>query len=398
MTKFAKQDCAVLQFFLFILACTAIFGIREYFGETISGRLIWFSGLFVLYFYFQKYKLPLVSKVYVLSIIIGFFLHQLVDVSVEDSLNGTVIVRIIPIFVLVVAQQQNCPPRTFILLFLLFFIAECGIAIYEKFTLIHLIDYKNFDNFAATSVIMLDSSTFRSTSLMLHPLFNANTVSIFLAFILCSDFIKPLYKFLLLAFGLFALWTFNSRGAMIVWAIILLYRVVLYKAKLLYAAIMIVVLYFALPPLIEFVLYSGLFGRLTDLDFLDNSTLTRFEAFDVFFNEKWSLEDIVIGGRMLYYPGTDLILENGILLDLGYWGIIIGTIKVVCEILITYKTVEKYNIRDRILIMIAVWGVAFMNNNSFQTWLIPIFVLICVSLNNNMLYRKQHQYLLFNKK
>lgn len=387
MMKFSKKDSIILQFFLFIIACTSIYGIREYLGGTLSGRLIWFSGLFIIYFYSQGYKLPTTSKVYVLSIIIGFFLHSISNVSTEESLNSTILIRIIPIMLLAAAQQQTISPRPFILFVFIFFFAECSIALYERFTLTHLIDYKSTEDNMATSVVMLESSTFRSLSLMFHPLYNANVISIILAFILCADFIKPIYRYPLIAMGLASLWAFNSRGALIVWGIILIYRVILYKVKIWYVFIMVGVLYFLLPPLIDWIVYSGLLGRLTEFDFSDSSTLTRFEAFDIFFNDRWSFEDIIVGGQMLCYPGTNVLLENGVLLDLGYWGILIGTIKVVCEILITYNTLINYNLRDRILVMIAVWGVAFMNNNSFQTWLMVIFVIACVALNNYMPYR-----------
>ena len=387
MMKFAKQDSIILQIFLFIIACTSIYGIREYLGGTLSGRLIWFSALFAIYFYSQKYKSPAIFKLYVLSIITGFFLHNVAHVSIEESFNNTILIRIIPVMLLVAAQQQTIQPRPFILFVFMFFFAECSIALYEKFTLTHLIDYKSTEDNMATSVVMLESSTFRSFSLMFHPLYNANVISIILAFILCADFIKPIYKYPLIAMGLASLWAFNSRGAMIIWGIILVYRVMLYKAKIWYVIIMVGVLYFLLPPLIEWIGYSGVLGRLTEFDFSDSSTLTRFEAFDIFFNERWSFEDIIVGGQMLCYPGTNVLLENGVLLDLGYWGILIGTIKVVCEILITYNTLINYNLRDKILIMLAIWGVAFMNNNSFQTWLMVMFVVTCVAFNNYMPYR-----------
>lgn len=377
-----KHDSIILQFFLFILACTTIFCIREYLGETITGRLLWFSSLFIIFFCIKKYKLSLVSKIYIISITFGFILHVIGGVQERGTLNGTVIVRVVPILLLAVVNQQKYTLRHFTNFIWLFFLIECGISIYEKINLTHLINYSRTDDFAATSLIMVDSSVFRSFSLMLHPLFNANTVSIFLAFILCSDNIKSVYKYIYITIGLLALWGFNSRGAMIVWGIILIYRLLFYKAKLMYVFIALIVLYFAVPPLIEWIVYSGILGRLTDVDFSDSSSLTRIEAFNVFFSQEWSFEDILIGGRILCYPGTDLTLENGILLDLGYWGLVIGTIKIISEILITYQVIQKYNIRDRILIMIAIWGVAFMNNNSFQTWLLPTFVLVCIALND----------------
>lgn len=387
--NYSKLDSIVLQFFLLILACITIFGVKEYIGPTVSGRLLWFTILSIVFFYVRKYKVTSVAKTYIVFITIGFVLHFITgNLQENETLNTTVIARIVPILLLLMAYQQGRSPVIFVRLMIIFYILECCISIYEKITLTHLISYTATEELAATSLTMIDSSVFRSFSLMFHPLFNANTVSIFLAFIFCSHRIKPFYKNAFIILGLLALWGFNSRGAMIIWGVILVYRLVLYKTKLLYVSIMLVVLYFAIPPLIEWVVYSGLFGRLTEMDFSDSSSLTRLEAFNVFFNERWNIQDIVVGGRVLCYPSTDLTLENGALLDLGFWGLIVGSIKIICEIVITYKAVEKYDVRDRILIMIAVWGVAFMNNNSFQTWPMTIFVLACVTFNDYMPFRQ----------
>lgn len=390
MKNESVKDINILQVFLFVLSVVSIFIFRDYVGLQ-NIRLINFVllPLVSLFLIVRRYKLSCVENIYVIGLSVGFILHVLIGVNTFSAIGDSLFARIVPVLLLALALCQKVKPNVFIVFFFLFFIIECGLSIYEKLSLTHCYDYNNIDDFLATSVLMDDATSFRSYSLMLHPLFNANTVSICLAFILCSNHIKGIYKFLLFALGLFALWGFNSRGAMIIWGIILLYRIILYKAKLAYTIIILVVLYFALPPLVEWILFSGYFGRLADFDFTDGSTLTRFEAFDAFQSEKWNFYDILAGGREFCYPGTNLILENGFLLDLGYWGIIVGSIKVICEILITYKAIKYYPIRDKIIIFLAVWGVAFMNNNSYQTWLMPIFVMACICFNSYMPYREK---------
>lgn len=384
------KDIKILQVFLFILSVVSIFIFRDFVGSQ-NIRLINFIllPLVALFLTVRRYNLSCVESIYVIGLSVGFILHVLIGVNNISAIGDSLFARIVSILLLSLAFRQKVKPKVFIIFFLLFYILECGLSIYEKLSLTHCYDYNNIDNFMATSVLMDDTTSFRSYSLMLHPLFNANTVSICLAFILCSYHIKDIYKFLLFALGLFALWGFNSRGAMIIWGIILLYRILLYKAKLAYTIIILVVLYFALPPLIEWGLISGYFGRLADFDFTDGSTMTRFEAFDAFLSEKWDFYDILAGGREFCYPGTNLILENGFLLDLGYWGIIVGSIKVICEILISYQAIKFYPIRDKIIILFAMWGVAFMNNNSYQTWLMSIFVMACICFNSYMPYREK---------
>ena len=65
---------------------------------------------------------------------------------------------------------------------------------------------------------------FRSRGLLLHPLYNANVISIFMGYILVSSRLKRYFQIILLLLGLFAVWSCNSRGCIAVWLLILTYR------------------------------------------------------------------------------------------------------------------------------------------------------------------------------
>ena len=80
-------------------------------------------------------------------------------------------------------------------------------------------------------------------------------------------------------------------------------------------------------------------------------------------------------------PGTILSLENGVLLTLGYWGWIIGVLKVVLEFLLTYKCLYNYEVKDKIIILTSFWGVAYMNNNSFNPLMLSMFVIVFIAFN-----------------
>lgn len=388
--KEKKIDTIILQVFLFLLSLVTIFILKDFIGGRYVGNINFvLFPLVAIFMLARRYKLLIIEKTYIYSLCIGFILHVLVGADDFSRIGNSLFARIVPILLLSLAMQQKTNPKIFIAFFVLFFVSECGLSIYEKLTMNHYYKYDSVDDFMATTASMDDTATFRSYALMLHPLFNANTVSVCLAFILCAKHIKGSIKYSFIVLGLLALWGFNSRGAMIIWSIILFYRIAMYKAKPVYIVTILIVLYFILPPLIEWILYSGILGRLADFDFSDSSTLTRFEAYDTFFSEKWNFYDIIAGGREICYPGTQFILENGFLVDLGYWGIIIGSVKILGELLITYKAISKYSIKDKILIMLSIWGVAFMNNNSYQTWLMPIFVMACVSFNSFMPYRNK---------
>lgn len=385
MTIPSKRDNILLQFLLLVAVIPSIFALKEFIGGVISGRMLWLLLLVIIFLFSNKYKIPQISKIYIIIIILGYFFHYLY--GIKETFNNIVLIRIAPIILLSVAHKQIRKPSIFILFSLLFYILECGISIYERINMSYFINYKTFDEFNALNNFISNYNEFRSTSLMLHPLYNANTVSIFLIFILFSDKLKKWIKYPLVIIGLLALWAFNSRSAMIIWSIIITYKLFFYNTKSINVIISLIAIYFIIPFVIDYVITSGIFGRLTNMTSLDDSSLSRITAFDIFFNERWTFNDIVIGGRLLCYPGTDITLENGILLDLGYWGLIIGTIKVVCEIIITYKTVIKYKFMERMLIILAVWGVAFMNNNSFQTWIIPMFIMADITFNNYIPYK-----------
>jgi len=311
-----------------------------------------------------------------------------------NRIGENLFARLIPILVLSIFlyknKQINC--RLFSIAFLLFYITECSLAIYEKITMEHVIHYAEIEDLQATSFEMLDTTEFRSFSLMLHPLYNANTISVCLSFILFKN-IGFLKKMILIGLGLIALWAFNSRGALIVWAILIVYRLFLFQSNWIYTILIIGIMYFAIPVLLDYIQFTGILGRLSTFDLSDGSSVTRLEAFTEFINQKWTTEDIFVGGRVLNYNGTKVSLENGILLDFGYWGFVVGSIKIVIELVMTYLSVKEYSLKERIFIMISFWGVAFMNNNSYSTWLMAIFVLCLISFKNiysneSLVYRK----------
>lgn len=384
MEKVYKND-SLLEVIFFLLSFTTIFALREIIGGKSISQL--YCVILLLLFYHiikNKDKILLIGKIYMYALSFGFLLHFMQGSVEINRIGDDLFARLIPILILSIFlsknKQLNC--RLFSIAFLLFYIAECSLAIYEKMTMDHIIHYAEIEDLQATSFEMLDTTEFRSFSLMLHPLYNANTISVCLSFILFKD-IKLPQKVILICLGLVALWAFNSRGALIVWAILIVYRLLLFQSNWIYTFLIIGVMYFVIPILLDYIQFTGILGRLSTFDLSDGSSATRLEAFTEFFNQKWTSEDIFIGGRVLNYNGTNVSLENGALLDLGYWGFIVGSIKIIIELVMTYLSVKAYPLKERIFIMISFWGVAFMNNNSYSTWLMAIFVLCLISLKNN---------------
>ena len=382
MLHATKADKSCLQIFILVMACTIIYAITNLLGQTITGRIYYLlTPLIFIWMLNRHYPIPQLYKLYSITLLVIVTLHIAAGTEIESTIHFTAFVRITPILLLAAFRYQSKPLKLVMILGFIFYFLECSISIYERLAFTHLISYRNSENTQATNALILDNADFRSFSLMFHPLFNANTISIFLAFILCNKNLNSITKYLLLILGLAAIWGTNSRGCMIIWAIILIYRFCFYNIKIIYMIFSITLLYIILPIIAEWLLASGLLGRFGDFDFSDSSTLTRLEAFDVFFNYKWTTQDLLIGGRLLTYPDRllEVGLENGFLLDLGYWGIIGGLIKSIGEILITYFALNKYQFKDRVIFMLAIWGVAFMNSNSYGIFIMPMFVITYIT-------------------
>ena len=61
-------------------------------------------------------------------------------------------------------------------------------------------------------------------------------------------------------------------------------------------------------------------------------------------------------------PGTDLLLENGVLLNLSYWGWLVGALKTILEFLVTYQVIKDRPKQEIFIILLSFWGVALTNN------------------------------------
>lgn len=368
------ESYAIFLTICMISSVTSLIGV-DFYAFVIRLSILLF---FVIAFPFIKKDINLIGLLYCGAITVGFVFHRLQGLDVK--LFTEVLIRIVPILIILHYKQESSPRNRKIRLFALsFFILECTIAIYEKLTLTHLIDYDSDSQ--AMNADMYFSEEFRSFSLLGHPLCNANVVSILLAFILCSQTINKKLKFVLVLLGLGAIWSFNSRACMMMWLILLFYRFFLYGKSLKWVLISIGLLFIVFPSVLLYVQKTGALGRL-DFDFSDGSTMTRIMAIEIFLSHSWSLSEMLMGGVMLEQPVLSkavgvadfVYIENGYLLDLGYWGFFLGPIKILGEMIISYQALRFFHVKDKIIIMIALWGVAVMNNNTFSTFLMPFYM------------------------
>lgn len=141
------------------------------------------------------------------------------------------------------------------------------------------------------------------------------------------------------------------------------------------------ILLIVLPSVFLYVQKTAILGRLT-FDFSDGSSLTRIMAVEIFLSHPWSLSEILMGGTILEQPTFSRVagvadyvyIENGYLFDLGYCFFLLGSIRIWGEMIISYQALRYFQLKDKVIVMIALWGVAVMNNNTASAFLMPFFM------------------------
>ena len=346
----------------------------KYIGWLTNGTYVF--GIAALSPYIFK-KAKFIEGLYISVMIIGLLFHAYLN-NIENLINDSF--KWIYLIFLIIGGRVFRIPRISYLILISFFIIHCAFAINEYYRQIHIFDYnyvEKFENF-------IDNSQFRAFGLMEHPLYGANIVLIIMSFILVSKDVNKFIKTGLVLIGSLALVSFNSRAAILIWVFLLIYHFILFNKKgvVVFAfGLIIYIFYLDVSFLLE--PYFPFLGRLGEENNLtDSSAMTRFMSYIMFWNERWNFQDIVFGGRVLFMPGTDVSLENGILLHLAWWGWIIGALKILLELVISYSCLKKYSFKNRIMVMIACWGCAFANNNSMNTFVFAFFIISYLSMNS----------------
>lgn len=316
---------------------------------------------------------------YIGIMLLGLLFHTLLPEQ-ENYPISDAIKWIFPV-VLIMASRKYRVTLLFFYVLLAFFITHCVLAIVENKLQINLFDYSYVEDFSFYE----NATEFRSFGLMEHPLYAANVTLIIMAFMMISKDINYRLKIPLLTVGTAAILFFNSRSAMILWGCLLIYYYLLYSLKpILIVVLASLIYFFFLSDIIAIIQQnSSTFGRLAEKNNLtDSSSLTRLMSYLFFWDAGWSFQDIVFGGRIIYMPGTELSLENGILLTISWWGWIVGVLKVILELIISYACLKYYNVKDKWIVMIACWGTAFANNNSVNTFVFVFFIFSFISIGS----------------
>lgn len=356
-----------------ILTFVIVF-VENVIGPTLNGQLsqIIIYGS-ILLFAIQKNlnRLPIYIWIYILALLFSTFIHYsnpAYDRPFLTAIHWIFLMLFLPI------ALKKYDGKWILYVLIAFYVINCLMGIYERLSQSYIFTYNSGIMDAQQRYGETQDSFFRAFALLGHPLYNANVTSMIMAFILMSDKIKKYLKVSLVVLGILALLAFNSRAAMLIWGGILVYYF-FSKYKYTFVILCLVVAFFFTQPLIQLLMDSEVLGRLAE-GVNDESTETRLIAYITFAAQNWDLTSRWGGLGVIYYPLSEVSLENGMLLTLGYWGWYAGAYKVGAELYATYKAIKKsYNFEGIIIIFMASWGVAFCNNNSFSFLIFSFLIL-----------------------
>lgn len=283
--------------------------------------------------------------------------------------------------------QSETPLRINMLrkLILLFFIVECGLAIYEKNTGTNLF-HEEIDDIMLQQQMynQQEEWQFRSSSMWGHPLANAMIVSVFMSFIAISR-LSLKSKISLLLLGYVSLWCFNARGATIVSSVIimpvLLYQV--HRSKMQYKKWIYLLLFLIFCYLANILLTTSLGGRIFSGErLIDGSAQTRLDVIN--FIRFISMEDLFLGSPDLYLFMTNKLqaggVENGIITMILSHGIIITIIVLFCLFRFQYGLLSPFYTRKETFWLLSVFYIiGIMNPNlaspvQWTFWILCYFV------------------------
>jgi hypothetical protein len=311
-------------------------------------------------------RISLEKEYLVCSVFFLYFFLQIFGRDYENIKNGFFFM-IAPILVSILVSTQNVSVKRYIVyLVLLFFFAECGLALYERYFEVNIFPYEENDSAVIGNV---DSWMFRSSAFLGHPLNNALAISIIMGFIFVSNF-SDFFKSISISIGFVSLLCFNARGAIIIWCFIILYY---YWKKIQYSRVQLYKLFFLfLAPVILFSIYYVMFhtilgGRLVNEEkILDGSALTRLDVFSSF--NYISAFDLLLGNSDNYKIIMDKLgaggIENSYVVIIVNYGIIVGILLIIALFNLVVRYLGDYRETWMRLIIIMSFVLIGSLNNS----------------------------------
>ena len=340
---------------------------------------------FVIYFVFHS--LPRIRKegirmpLFILALAVVFILVKLV--IGQDYFKTYLCFLGFPMMVAICLQYETWKNIACLrkLLFL-FFIIECGLAVYEKSIGANVFPDRT-DSMTAEQLMYYNPEDweFRSGSLWGHPLANAMIVVVFMSFMVISK-IKVQYVIPLITLGYISLYCFNARGSIIVASVLvmpmLVYRV--HRSKYKYRKWIYLALALIAFCLLKVLMNTSFGGRMFMGDeLMDGSAQTRLDVFR--FVDFISLTDLLLGSPDLYLFVMNKLnaggVENGVITLILAHGLIITIIILYNLFKFQYLSLKQAYSRFETFWLLAVFYIIGMMNPNLSAPVQWTFWILC---------------------
>jgi hypothetical protein len=351
----------ILIYMFLSTSVAAQIGIKEV--GTYSSLIIVF--LFTVKFLGDsKYKLFNIYKEEFHIILAGFFLLFIkIFLGQSDQINHIVFFLIVPMILSILLGVQNISNKRVIRkLILFFFIAECFLAIYERWSLTNVFPFVN----------EIDESTivewsFRSSGFLGHPLANALCISTIMGFVLTSQ-MGIFFRLFYLILGFVSLLCFNARAAILMWVLLgTIYLLNLIRDRKTKKTVSLLLVIFLVT--ITYFIYSAMFnyglgGRIAEGNIMDGSANTRLEVFDAF--NYINSSDLLFGNSRNYIPIMNKLgaggVENSYIVLIIYYGIFIFALLVLLYYSLIKRFLKDYSLYFKFIILSSFLLVGSTNN------------------------------------
>lgn len=314
--------------------------------------------------------------IFVLYSIFQFFAQHI------ETIQPAFFFLVVPMLISMVMKIQSTRVKSNVGYILIgFYIIQCTLAIFEKMYGVNVFPYREeIEN----PYIQREDWQFRSTGLLGHPLNNALCTSILFGFIMVSR-LRPVIKITLAMIGVFAILSFNARGATIILVVLLIYYLfILFKKFRRNISFQI-----SFPILLCAGIVSGLYilsntsfgGRIFNEDkLIDNSAQTRLDVLNAF--EYINGYDLIIGNPDLYMSITQSLnaagVENSLVVVIIRYGVLFGIPIISVLALFVYKNICMYILRKKFVLLSSFILIGLLNNSlaGSMPW---VFFILCVN-------------------
>lgn len=325
---------------------------------------------------FTKKKYFGFAFIYIIAIGITFVMNSLVSMH-------SILRLMSPIVIFYTMQPKDLKYyKPIFWTLIVFFILNCGIAIYEKMTMSYYLAIDPNDEIMQAQqggmIYTYGEEGFRAFSLIGHPLNNGNIMAYMSFIIYLTSHLNMKLRICLLSLGMASLFCFNTRGAILISALLLIptvwdfiknnkgNRFIAFLAVLIAVCLLVVN-------------FDKFGGRLMTGSLDDDSSMVRVYSIKEFLS--LTFEQFLFGGHLPKYG------ENGYIMVIEVYGAIIGLIKIFFEMFFSYKSVGiNSSKKNKWIVMLSLIAVGSTNNNLFFAKVFPFYVLCIIFISHYSKY------------